>query len=137
MAGADRGRSVTSGAIELRGLRVLGRHGVGEAERSVAQPFEIDADVHFDVGPAASEDELVATIDYGRLTGVAAEVVSGTSRNLLESLAVDVAEALLAMDHRVEAVAVTVRKLRPPVPLHLGSAGVRVAISRADGGMQA
>ena len=33
-------------AIELRGLRVLGRHGVGETSSvQTAQPFELDVDV--------------------------------------------------------------------------------------------
>jgi dihydroneopterin aldolase/2-amino-4-hydroxy-6-hydroxymethyldihydropteridine diphosphokinase len=49
---------------------------------------------------------------------------------LLEALAGALARELLGADGRVDRVAVTVRKLRPPVPLDLGSAGVRVELVR-------
>ena len=38
--------------------------------------------------------------------------------------------ALLIVDPRLEAVEVTVRKLRPPLPLDVASTGVRVRRSR-------
>ncbi len=123
MTGGDR--------IELRGLRVLGVHGVLPEERDRAQPFEVDLDAWVDTTVAARSDRLPDTVDYGALaTGVAA-VVAGPSFALLEALAAAVAEGALAGDPRISAVAVTVRKLRPPVPLQLASAGVRVERRRA------
>jgi dihydroneopterin aldolase len=56
-------------------------------------------------------------------------VVQGTPRRLLEALAEDIALAVLA-DVKVDAVTVAIRKLRPPVPFTLGSAGVRVTRRR-------
>ena len=53
-------------------------------------------------------------------------VVAGESHRLLERLATRIADDVLAVDLRIAAVTVTVRKLRPPVPLDLASAGVRV-----------
>jgi hypothetical protein len=38
--------------------------------------------------------------------------------------------ALLIVDPRLEAFEVTVRKLRPPLPLHVGSTGVKVRRAR-------
>jgi dihydroneopterin aldolase len=118
--------------VELRGLRVLGQHGVGDAERAVAQPFEVDLDLELASGAAARSDELADTVDYGRVCQVVAEVVGGTSHRLLESLARACAEAVLAEDAagRVAAVTVRVRKLRPPVPLDLASAAGRVTLRR-------
>ena len=52
-------------------------------------------------------------------------MVSGERHALLERLAERIAETALA-DGRVRSVTVTVRKLRPPVPVDLGSAAVRV-----------
>jgi hypothetical protein len=40
------------------------------------------------------------------------------------------ASALLIVDPRLEAVEVTVRKLHPPLPLDVGSTGVRVRRAR-------
>jgi dihydroneopterin aldolase len=116
--------------IELRGLRVLGRHGVSDEERSVAQPFELDLDVALDMARAASSDDVADTVDYQALAEGACEVVGGGSFRLLEALAEAV--AVSALGHPgVEEVTVTVRKLRPPVPLDLASAGVRITRTRS------
>ena len=57
-------------------------------------------------------------------------MVADGSFALLEAVADAVARAVLDHDERVGAVAATVRKLRPPVPLDLGSVGVRVVRRR-------
>lgn len=115
--------------IELRGLRVVGTHGVLPEERARAQPFELDLDLEVDLGAAGASDDLHDTVDYGAVAETAARVVGEESFRLLEALAARVADALLA-DARVRAVTVGVRKLRPPVPVDLGSAGVRVTRRR-------
>jgi dihydroneopterin aldolase len=62
---------------------------------------------------------------------VAAEVVATTTFSLLEALARAVATGLLEADARVQAVTVTVRKLRPPLALDVDSVGVRLVLRRA------
>jgi dihydroneopterin aldolase len=116
--------------IEIRDLRVVGVHGVLPEERERAQPFSLDIVAWVDMAAAQLSDDLSDTVDYGALAQVAAVVVSQRSYQLLEALAGRLAEALLLTDARLEAVEVTVRKLRPPVPLDLGSTGVRVLRSR-------
>jgi dihydroneopterin aldolase len=118
-----------SDLIELRGLRAVGTHGVLPEERARAQPFELDLDLDVDLGPAGVSDDLADTVDYGAVAETAARVVGEESFQLLEALAARVADALLA-DERIRAVTVGVRKLRPPVPVDLGSAGVRVTRRR-------
>ncbi|TML37680.1 MAG: dihydroneopterin aldolase [Actinobacteria bacterium] len=120
--------------IELRGLRVLGTHGVLAEERDRPQPFEVDLDVVADLGPAGASDDLSQTIDYGVLAAQVVEVVGGERCDLLERLAARIAEVVLS-ERRVSSVTVAVRKLRPPVPVDLASAGVRVTRTRdATGG---
>lgn len=116
--------------IELRGLRVLGRCGAGEAERAVPQPLEIDLDVEVDMSAAATGDVLSATVDYGALCDGVAGAVGGVAVALLEHLAEVISQVVLAADGRVEVVEVTVRKLRPPVAHDLASAGVRLTRRR-------
>lgn len=113
-------------AIEVRDLRVLGVHGVLEEERSRPQPFGLDLDLTLDMAPAGRSDQLAHTVDYGALVEVAAGVVETRSFALLEALAEAVAAELLALDGRITTVAVTVRKLRPPLPRVVGSVGVRL-----------
>ncbi|MGH9149475.1 MAG: dihydroneopterin aldolase [Acidimicrobiales bacterium] len=116
---------MTNDCIQLRGLRVLGAHGAipGEADRP--QPFEIDLDVDLDLRAAGTTDDLAATVDYGELALRVAAVVGGEHHRLLERLAERLTEEVLA-DGRVRSVTVSVRKLRPPVEVDLGTAGVRI-----------
>jgi dihydroneopterin aldolase len=112
--------------IEVRGLRATGVHGALQEERRRAQPFEVDLDVWVDLAPAATSDELADTVDYGALTQAVHSVVAGRSFRLLEALAGEIARVVQAADERVGGVSVTVRKLRPPVPVDVASTGVRI-----------
>ena len=112
--------------IQLRGLRVVGTHGVLAEEQARAQPFEIDLDLAVDLALAGGSDRLSDTVDYGAVAQLAAAVVAGRSFELLESLAGAVAEAALASDLRITAVTVHLRKLRPPLALDIGTVGVRI-----------
>jgi len=116
--------------IEIRALRLVATHGVLAEERDRPQPFELDIDLW--LGTAARSDRLEETVDYGAVINCAADVVRRTSFLLLESLAAAVAEAVRDLDPRAERIAVTVRKLRPPVPEDVGSVGVRVELARPE-----
>ena len=84
-----------------------------------------------DVGAtAALTDSLSDTVDYGALARVAHDVIVDEHWDLLERLARRVAEEVIAADRLVKAVTVVVRKLRPPVPVDLASAGVRLRLAR-------
>ena len=111
--------------ISLRGLRVTGTHGVLTEEQSRAQPFEVDLDVHADLRPAGASDDLDDTVDYAALAEAAARIVSAERYHLLERVAERIAEVALG-DERVQSVTVTVRKLRPPVPLDLAFTAVTI-----------
>ena len=54
-----------SDVVEIRGLRVMGTHGVLEEERQRAQPFEVDIDVETDLAAAGRSDDLTDTIFAG------------------------------------------------------------------------
>jgi dihydroneopterin aldolase len=113
--------------IELRGLRVVGTHGVLPEEHQRAQPFEVDLDIEADLRPAGESDALGDTIDYGAVTEAAAGVVAGDHAELLEHLAERIATAVLSVaGPRASAVTVSLRKLRPPVAVDLASAAVRI-----------
>lgn len=112
--------------IELRGLRASGVCGALPEEQQRAQPLELDLDVRADLAPAGRSDALEDTVDYGALCGIVENVVTTERFTLLERLAARVAEVVLDHDHRVVSVAVTVRKLRPPVPQQLQTSGVHI-----------
>jgi FolB domain-containing protein len=116
--------------IELRGLRLAGVVGVLPHEQAQPQPLELDLDVHLDLAPAGASDALADTVDYGALCAVAEQVLSSTSYALLEALAERLAAELLAADGRVDAVTVSIRKLRPPVAQPLETSGVQIRRAR-------
>jgi len=111
--------------IELRGVRAVGTHGLLPEEHLRPQPFEVDADVELDLAAAGASDHLHDTLDYGEVATAIARVITGDRCALLERLATRIAEEI-GGDPRVKSVSVTVRKLRPPVPVDVASAGVRI-----------
>ena len=111
--------------IELRGLRALGICGALPEEKDRPQPLEIDIDLEVDLALAGQTDDLPDTVSYGALARAAARVATSERFTLLERLAQRIADEVGA-DPRIESVTVAVRKLRPPVPVDLATAGVRI-----------
>jgi dihydroneopterin aldolase len=103
-----------SDCLELLGARFMVRHGVLPEEKAEPQPFSVDVRIWLDASRAAHGDHLEGTIDYRWIWQTVAAVMEGPSRELVESLAYDIAGQLLAPP--ATAVEVTVRKEEPPLP---------------------
>lgn len=116
--------------ITLTGLSVFGYHGVFDHEKRDGQTFVVDISVWLDLWRAAATDDLTATVHYGKLAELAAGIVAGPSRDLIESVAGAIADAVLA-SFPVSAVEVTIHKPAAPIPLSF--ADVSVTISRSAG----
>jgi dihydroneopterin aldolase len=110
--------------VELRGLRVFGRHGVYAEERERGQYFLFD--IELDVGDRGSSDRLEDAVDYSAVARVVREVSDGRTYALLEALAGAVADEL---ERRFALRRVRVRVTKPEVrPGGLeGTAGVIVS----------
>jgi dihydroneopterin aldolase len=115
--------------IELRGLTIRGNHGVFTHERRDGQDFVVDITVWLELGAAAASDELADTLDYGELARRAAEIVAGPPRNLIETVAGEIAEDVMT-DERVHAVEVMLHKPSAPIPLAFEDVAVVVRRSR-------
>src|SRR5271163_1251087 len=118
--------------IELRGLKVHGRHGVFEHERTNGQDFLVDVTVWIDLDRAAASDELADTYDYSALARLAADIVTGPPRNLIESVGGEIADRVMD-DERVHAVEVVVHKPQAPILQQFGDVAVVVRRSRRGG----
>ena len=116
--------------IELTGLRVRGNHGVFEHERRDGQEFIIDLVLWVDSRPAAASDDLNDTVDYGALAQRAHDIVAGEPRNLIETVAAEIADDIAA-DEKVYAVEVTVHKPSAPIPLTFADVAVIARRSRS------
>jgi len=118
--------------IELRGLTVHGQHGVYEHERVSGQDFVVDITVWIDLADAAASDELADTYDYDALARLAAAVVTGPPRNLIETVGGEIADRVMD-DGRVHAVEVVVHKPQAPVQQKFADVAVVVRRSRRGG----
>ncbi|HEY6835320.1 MAG TPA: dihydroneopterin aldolase [Gaiellaceae bacterium] len=77
--------------VELYGLEIAGRHGATPEEHGRDQRFLYDLELEL---PEPRADRLEETVDYREVVAVVREV-SAEERQLLETLAAAVAEALL------------------------------------------
>ena len=118
--------------IELRGLAVRGNHGVFEHERRDGQDFIIDITLWIDLAAAAASDDINDTYDYGVLAQRAADIVAGPARDLIETVAAEIAEDAMT-DERVYAVEVVVHKPQAPIPLTFSDVAVVARRSRRGG----
>jgi 7,8-dihydroneopterin aldolase/epimerase/oxygenase len=118
--------------IELRGLRVRGRHGVFDHERRDGQDFVVDITAWLDLSAAAASDDLADTLHYGEFAERAAAIVAGEPHDLIESVAGRIADDVLT-DERVQAVEVTLHKPQAPIPLEFADVAVVVSRSRPGG----
>lgn len=112
--------------ITLTGIRAFAHHGVLDHERRLGQPFSADVTVEVDLAAAGASDDLADTVDYGAVATTVQDRLGGPRRQLVEAVAVDVAAAVLAHDHRIAAVEVTVRKPHAPVTVDLDDVAVTV-----------
>lgn len=112
--------------IALTGLRVTGHHGVFRHERRDGQVFVIDMTLWLDLADAAATDDLHRTVDYGELAALAAGIVGGPPRDLIETVAAEIADAVMQRFARVlvHAVEVTVHKPQAPIPLEFDDVAV-------------
>ncbi len=101
--------------IELRGLRLHGRHGVYPHEKEQGQDFVFD--VQLDVGERGLSDRLEDAVDYREVVACVREVSDGRRFHLLEALAAAAAEAVVTRFDRVASARVRVRK--PDVELEV------------------
>ena len=116
--------------ITLTGLSVFGHHGVFEHEKCDGQDFLVDISLWLDLSVAAATDDLTKTVHYGELAELVAGIVAGPPRDLIESVAGAIANAVLTR-FSVSAVDVTIHKPSAPIPLTF--ADVSVTIRRSAG----
>jgi dihydroneopterin aldolase len=116
--------------IEIRGLRVFGRHGVLPEEQETGQTFVVDLTLELDLDQPARSDALGDTVDYGALAGLVAQEVEQTRFDLIEALAGHLVKVVLAS---TGCDAVTVRVGKPQAPLPVAFADVGVVLRRERG----
>ena len=115
--------------ITLTGVTAVGHHGVFDFERREGQPFVVDAVLYLDFAAAAESDDVKDTAHYGEVAQRITEWISGEPLNLIEALAVRIAEGLLT-EFPLQGVDITVHKPQAPIEVPFGDVAVTVHRSR-------
>ncbi len=123
-------RSESGDRIEIRGFEMVLLCGVLPEEKVRRQPFRFDLNLEVDLGPPSMTDQLDDTVNYGVVIEQLASTLPAERFDLLERLAGRTAEIVL-QNNLVNAVEVTVHKLRPPVPQQVSSTGVTIRRERS------
>lgn len=84
--------------IHIKGLRVVTRVGVPEEERARPQTVSVSAAITLAKSFKGFDDRLEHTIDYYRVSETLREVASQGERQLIETLAEELAAAVVAFD---------------------------------------
>jgi 7,8-dihydroneopterin aldolase/epimerase/oxygenase len=96
--------------IHVENLCFHGKHGVGTAERSVAQPFSISVKLGVDIREAAQSDMIEDTSDYSLIKNIIRKVVEEESHRLVERMAERIVTEIL-LDKRIRSVELSIKKL--------------------------
>lgn len=116
--------------IILNGLEISGKHGCTEQERKKAQPFVVDAELYLDLTLAGKTDDLGDTIDYAAVITDIKKIVGGAPRNLIETVAQEIADFLLRRYLLLDGVKVVLHKPKPPIGEKFSGAAVEIFRSR-------
>lgn len=114
--------------IVINELEVFYRVGVSDDERAKPQRLLISVKMARDLSAAAAADDLRQTIDYHAVTRRLLAFGESRSWKLIEKLAADIAEMILA-EYAPDAVSVEVKKFIIP---EARSVGVRLTRARSS-----
>ena len=96
-------------------------------ERRDGQPFVVDVELELPVETAS--DRLEDTVNYADIATMVESVIAGEPRNLIETVAGEIADRCL--EHgRVVGVSVTVHKPRAPLSQNFSDVAVTISRSR-------
>ncbi len=101
--------------INLLGVRALGHHGVLQVERREGQDFVVDVALDIDTSVAGVSDDVADTVNYAEVAADIVAIIEGEPRNLIEAVAAQIADTLLARYPLVQQLTLTLHKPQAPV----------------------
>ncbi|MEM9732981.1 MAG: dihydroneopterin aldolase [Pseudomonadota bacterium] len=116
--------------IELKNCGFYGYHGVLPEERTLGQRFYVDALLTVKTAHGLPDDNIEGTVHYGEAFAEIERIITGHPRNLIETLALDVARTLCEKFEQIERATITIRKPSAPIGGQLDHAAVRLSYPR-------
>lgn len=116
--------------LVIKNLQLYSYHGVTSEEQQLGGRYEIDAELYYNGEAAISTDNLHKAVNYAEVLTCIDSVVHAKRRRLIETLAHDIAQAILQRFTPIESVCVRVRKRTIPVGMMLDSVEVEWRMHR-------
>ncbi len=101
--------------LTINNIQLYSYHGVSQAEQQLGGRYEIDVELYYDARQAVTHDNLSDAINYADVITCITDATNGKRRRLIETLASDLARAILEHFPSVESVCLRVRKRTIPV----------------------
>ncbi|MCI7321913.1 MAG: 2-amino-4-hydroxy-6-hydroxymethyldihydropteridine diphosphokinase [Lachnospiraceae bacterium] len=113
--------------IRIKNLEVFGNHGVFPEENKLGQKFLVSAVLYTDTREAGLTDDLTKSIHYGEVSHFITKYMRENTYQLIESVAEQLARALLLEYERLEWIDIEIQKPWAPIGLPLESVSVEVS----------
>jgi 7,8-dihydroneopterin aldolase/epimerase/oxygenase len=121
-----------TGRITLSTMVFYAYHGDLPEEKTLGQRFSIDVVLTLDIAAAAATDDLNKTVDYTQVYRICRETVENDRFKLIETLACNVIDRILAACPIVDQVDIVIKKPSVPIAGILDHVSVETSKSRAD-----
>ena len=115
----------------LTGIEVFGYHGCSDEEQKLGQKFYVDVELDLDLSKAGLSDDFADTVDYVKILQCVEEIVGGTPRRLIESVAENLAQKILTDFAQVDGVKITLHKPNAPLKFTYADAAVEIYREKA------
>lgn len=115
--------------MRLKRMIFYGYHGVYPEENKLGQKYYVDLEMKLDLSRAAASDDVADTVNYAEVHALVKEIVEGPPVKLIETLAANIASAVLGTYTIIHEVTVGVTKPNPPFDITFD--GVTVELTRA------
>ena len=96
--------------IEIRDLEVTCIVGILPDERVNEQTIYLDVDIDYDFASAAKDDDIDQTVDYAEVSKLLADWIREKQTLLIERIAIECGDLILARWTKVPRVLITVKK---------------------------
>lgn len=101
--------------ILMQHMGFYGFHGVLEEEKSIGQKFFVDLEMTLDLAPAGKSDRVEQTVSYADVYDDVKYFVESARYNLVEALAENICNMILAKYPEVVEVMVRIKKPEAPI----------------------
>jgi len=120
----------------LKKMVFFGYHGVIPEENRLGQKYIVDLVLHLDLRRAAATDDVADTVNYAEVHALLKKIVEGPPVKLIETLAENIARALLGTYTSINEAVVSVTKPNPPFDITFDGVTVELRRKRdASGGI--